>query len=389
MKVAIDAVGIRGHGGAAVLCELLYWLPKVKPEWQWHVFLFERDLREFDDPPVSDCVVLEHTRFGNRGWERLKWVRRQLQDKIKSVGVDLLFSFANIASNNPRVPQIVFVQQPNAFFNEGIPKHDFFNYLRMNLMRRQILCGAKASRAVIVQTEAMHRRMLKYAPELNGRIHIIPSGFRTPSINPAIRSEVKAQIDFMTRPRLIYISMPRHHKNHIILIRAFSSILKIFPEASLILTEGKVDPHDHNMTLVKRDLKYEIQKLGIFDRVFWFEWLTPGEVNYAHASSDLMIFPSLTESFGLPLAEAMSVGCPIIAADLPYAHDVAGNAAIYFNPHNPEGLAECVISLLKSPETLRNLKKLSEERSVLFNYENISDQIANLIEKVAKGEIHN
>jgi hypothetical protein len=52
-------------------------------------------------------------------------------------------------------------------------------------------------------------------------------------------------------------------------------------------------------------------------------------------------------------------------------------------------LAERVISVLRIPENLRNLAKRSKERAVLFNYENIANQIANLIEKVPKGEIHN
>jgi hypothetical protein len=61
MLVAIDAVGIRGHGGASVLTELLHWLPIVRPAWKWQVFLFDRDLREFDDPAVEGNVSFEHT----------------------------------------------------------------------------------------------------------------------------------------------------------------------------------------------------------------------------------------------------------------------------------------------------------------------------------------
>ncbi|MGO8823332.1 MAG: hypothetical protein ACLQO6_19190, partial [Desulfomonilaceae bacterium] len=70
MLVAIDAVGIRGHGAAAVLCELLQWLPKVRPEWRWHVFMFERPLREFDDPIVVNSVTIEQTHHGDGGLGR-------------------------------------------------------------------------------------------------------------------------------------------------------------------------------------------------------------------------------------------------------------------------------------------------------------------------------
>jgi glycosyltransferase involved in cell wall biosynthesis len=47
--------------------------------------------------------------------------------------------------------------------------------------------------------------------------------------------------------------------------------------------------------------------------------------------SDMLVFPSLCESFGLPLVEAISVNKPIVAADLPYAHEVAKDCAVYFS----------------------------------------------------------
>ncbi|OGP87968.1 MAG: hypothetical protein A2156_01695 [Deltaproteobacteria bacterium RBG_16_48_10] len=386
MLVAIDAVGIRGHGGAAVLCELLHWLPQVRRDWRWHVFLLDRDLREFDDPAVEGDVTFEHTRNGNSGLARLRWVNSQLLKRLEEINPDVLLSFANIGSVKPSIPQIVFVQQRYAFFSEGIPKNHFLMRLRMKFLKSKILAGAKNSNAVVVQTETMRKRMLLCAPQLNGHIHVIPSGFRTLSVKPIIRPGVKEQIDSVKRPRLVYISLPRRYKNHITLIRAFINVLKIFPSASLLLTEGRDDPYDRDMGKVKKDLKQEIQKLGISDHVLWFEWLSSNEVDYAHSASDLMIFPSFAESFGLPLAEAMSVGCPILAADLPYAHEVAGDAAIYFNPYSPEDLAERVISVLKSPETLRNLVKLGKERSVLFSYEKIANQFADIIQKVVQGE---
>jgi glycosyltransferase involved in cell wall biosynthesis len=383
MKVAIDAVGIRGHGGAAVLCELLYWLPKVKPEWQWHVFLFERDLREFDDPPVSDCVALEHTRFGNKGWERLKWVRRQLQDKIKSVGADLLFSFANIASNNPCVPQIVFVQQPNAFFDEGVPKRNFLKHLRMKFMRREILAGAKASRAVIVQTEAMHSRMLKYAPELNGRIHVIPSGFRTPSLNPVIRPEISALIESAGRPRLIYVSHPSEHKNHINLIKSLPEIIKLFPNTQLLLTLEKSQPPNVRYTTFIVKITKTAKEFGVDNNLVWLGILTPDEVNYALSNSNLMVFPSLAESFGLGIVEAMATGCPVIASNLPYAHDVAGDAAAYFDPLSPKDIARTVVTILSDRQRLAQMREMGLSMKEKYSNENIAKQVASLLQQVS------
>jgi glycosyltransferase involved in cell wall biosynthesis len=61
-----------------------------------------------------------------------------------------------------------------------------------------------------------------------------------------------------------------------------------------------------------------------------------------YLDSDIFIFPSLTESFGFPLAEAMSYGLPIVAADTPVNREICGEAAVYFSPLNPEDLARQV-----------------------------------------------
>jgi len=383
MFVAIDAIGIRGHGGASVLTELLHWLPIVRPEWKWYVFLFERDLREFDDPSVADTVTIEYTQEGHTGWGRLMWVHRRLQERVKQIGADVIFSFANIGSSHPVIPQVVFVQQWNAFFNEGIQKSNFLRRLRFSFMRWQILKGAKGSSVVIVQTEVMHRRMLEYAPELNGRIHVIPSGFRTPSPNPIIQPDKKALIDGATRPRLIYVSHPTTHKNHINLFQALPQIKEVFPSFSLILTlEPMIKPANKYTEKKYNEFMKPIikaaDKINLPTNIVWAGILNNDEVRYALTNSDLMVFPSLSESFGLGLVEAMEVGCPIAASDLPYARDVAQDAAAYFNPKNPKSIAEVVINLLQDKTKVTLIKESALKRKGLYCYESIANRMADI-----------
>jgi glycosyltransferase involved in cell wall biosynthesis len=299
------------------------------------------------------------------------------------MGADVLFSFANIASKNPCVPQIVLVQQPNAFFNEGIPKRNFLKHLRMKFMRQEILKGTKASKAVIVQTEAMQRRMLKYAPELNGRIHVIPSGFRTLSLNPLIRPEKKASIDNSSHPRLIYVSHPSEHKNHINLIKALPSIIKSFPNTQLLLTLEKSNPPNARYATLIREMTKAAREVGVDNNLVWLGILTPGEVNYALSNSDLMVFPSLAESFGLGIVEAIAIGCPVIASNLPYAHDVAGDAAAYFDPLSHKDIARTVVTILLDRQRLPQMREMGLSLKEKYSYENIAKQMVLLMQQVS------
>lgn len=389
MRVVIDAVGIRGHGGAAVLCELLRWLPIARPEWEWHVFLFDRWLREFDDPTVPEQVTLEQIRMGNGGLGRLSWVNRRLSARLEVMGEDLLFSFANIAPVRSGLPQVVFCHQRNAFFSDGIPPRMLFKRWRMRLMRSHILRGARASGAMIVQTKAMRERIIELEPSLDGRIHVIPSGYRTPSGNPDIREEKKALIDGADRPRLIYISHPSEHKNHLALVRAMPGILKTMPSASLLLTLEKQRPADRRYTSFIVEIQREAEQLGVSQRLVWLGILNPDEVEYALRASDLTVFPSLAESFGLGLVESMAAGCPVAAADISYAHDVCGEAAVYFDPRDSADIAKNVLSVLREDATSKRLRSIGTERKDRFSYERIAGEIALVFEMAAELHHHN
>lgn len=384
MRVGIDAVGIRGHGGAAVLCELLAWLPIVRPGWEWHVFVFSRSLREFDDPPVPDRVKLEHTDCGNSGIARLGWVNSTLPKRLQEIKADVLFSFANIAPSKARIPQVVFCHQAYAFFSDALLNQPLLKRLRLLVMRHQMLCGARASRALIVQTEAMRQRIIEIDPSLAGRLRVIPSGYRTISGTAGISSELKAVIDNAHQPRLIYVSHPGRSKNHLALVRAMPSILKTFPKARLLFSLDKHLPAQSLYNSFVGEILREADALGVSQCLVWLGILNSDEVNYVLQNSNLMVFPSLAESFGLGLVEAMAAGCPIAAADLPYAHDVCSDAAAYFSPNRPESVAETVIKTCSDQTVLTRLRAAGTERKMRFSYRAIAEDLANVIESATK-----
>ncbi len=384
MLIAIDAVGIRGHGGEAILRELLHWLPAVRPDWKWHVFLLDRRLREFDTPIVPEKVTLEETGMGNGGLGRLFWVNRHLPARLKEIGADILFPFANIAPARSGLPQVVFCHQRNAFFSDGIPPHKLFKRWRMRFMRSHILSGARASGAMIVQTAAMRERIVELEPSLDGCIHVIPSGYRTPSGNPDIREGKKALIDGAERPRLIYVSHPSEHKNHLELVRAMPYILRAMPSASLLLTLDKQRPGHRRYNSFAADIQREAEHLGVSKRLVWLGILKPDEVTYALQASDLSVFPSLAESFGLGLVESMAAGCPVAAADISYAREVCGEAAVYFDPRAPAAIAETVLSVLREDAISARLRSVGTERKDRFSYERIAGEIAVVFESAIK-----
>lgn len=379
MKVAIDAVGIFGHGGATVLKDLLHWLPTAKPDWTWHVFLSDRQSRDFDDPLVADSVVLESVKSGSSKWSRLLWINVLLQKRVRAINANVIFSFANVGAIRPSRQQVVFCQQPNAFFKDANREWQVMMNLHMFILRQFILISLRPSKAVIVQTKAMKNKIMEFYPSVKRKTHIIPSGYSGCIGRDNVRSSKKNLIDQNSGPQFIYVSAVRPPKNHMLLIKAFSHILRVFPKATLLLTadlESTKNPQEKALTL---ELQREVRRVLIEDRVVWLGLLNKEEVEYAYCKSDMLLFPSLTESFGLPLVEAMSENCLIAASDLPYAHDVAGDAAVYFDPYDEYSIAETVVNLLQSEEQKQQLLANGLQKKKYFDYQVISEQITSVL----------
>ena len=78
--------------------------------------------------------------------------------------------------------------------------------------------------------------------------------------------------------------------------------------------------------------------------------LNRSELRESYCNATVLVMPSLIETVGLPLLEAMRLGVPVLAADRPYAHAVCEDAAVFFDPHSPEDFAEKVTRLLADSE---------------------------------------
>lgn len=77
-------------------------------------------------------------------------------------------------------------------------------------------------------------------------------------------------------------------------------------------------------------------------RLFWFENLTDSELAYCYGAARAFMFPSFVEGYGLPIAEALQHGLPVLASDTPVHREVAGEYACYFDPYRSHELAELI-----------------------------------------------
>jgi glycosyltransferase involved in cell wall biosynthesis len=171
-------------------------------------------------------------------------------------------------------------------------------------------------------------------------------------------------------PYLLYVGNVKPNKNLSLLLSALASVRARLPHRLLIA--GKSEGLGSGDEAVLRQAK----SLG--DRVRFLGEVTDAELHSLYAGASALVLPSLYEGFGLPLLEAMSLGCPILSSTASSLPEIAADAALYFNPHD---VAELSANLLRIQDTatMDNLRTLGRARLHHFNFQTCADQTARVL----------
>jgi hypothetical protein len=157
------------------------------------------------------------------------------------------------------------------------------------------------------------------------------------------------------------------HKNHLMLILALHRLRQAYGKTlSLVLTGDDMGQWAALEELAKHfHLQGEVRYLGYVDA---------DEVSALYRGAAMLIFPSLFEGFGIPLVEAMALGCPIAAADTASIPEVVGDAALLFDPRNPDALADACYRLLTCEELRQTLIVRGRQRAARFSWARAADE---------------
>ena len=98
-------------------------------------------------------------------------------------------------------------------------------------------------------------------------------------------------------------------------------------------------------------------------------------------SAEAMIYPSLYEGFGLPLVEAMACGVPVLCSNVTSLPEVAGEAALLFDPRQPEELAIHMDKITTDTSLREQLIGLGHSRSSDFSWDKAADEVYAVLKK--------
>lgn len=227
----------------------------------------------------------------------------------------------------------------------------FFRYVLPHLIKR--------CKAIFAVSETERRNIAEYYHYPLDKIYVVPNGVNTDEFKPT------SHIESFEPPYLLVVGANYPHKN-----------------IAEVLDNHEVWSKDFHLKIIsckgaeKENLSALVVKYGLHDRVEFPGYVTQAQLISLYQRCTALVFPSLSEGFGIPPLEAIACGKPVIASDIPVHKEVLGDSAFFITPTQKDTWQQA-FSDLQNNEKL--VTKLELGKSVIKKY--TWEQSANILVK--------
>lgn len=240
--------------------------------------------------------------------------------------------------------------------------------------------GLKNAAAVIAVSEYTKKDLIenyKISLKDSEKIKVIHEGWEH-------LKEIKVDESSESFPKLnnylFYVGTTRVHKNMKNLLKAFNIAIASLPKNIKLVVSG-------NETYLNEDDKATISAINKEgERVLFTGFVSNSRLQYLFNNADAFIFPSLSEGFGLPVLESFYFKKPLLCSNTTSIPEIAGDAALYFNPESPENIAEVILQFFNNRKIEEELIEKATERLKLFSWKKAAGETLDLY-KTLLGEI--
>ena len=379
MRLLFNATNLRSEGGVVLLRHILGAFLEVRADMQVLLMINPELVARL--PDFGERVEVRP--FHSSGMlQRLIWEQVSLPGMIRREKIDTLFSFGNTGPLFPGCRQILYAQQ-SVPYTDFIPRRQVLRWVVVWQWLYGLLIGIAqlGSQRVVVPTSwlvgPMRTSILGLKPNSAYQVSLPgPPGFDSeekPTEREAALLERVRQWREKDVRILFYPCFLSPYKNIPFLLDAISLLdARQAPPFRLVLT---FDRDSAEYFACKGDILAQLERSGLEnERVFLAGTLSREAVGAMYPLSDALVFPSLVETLGLPLLEAMSFGLPVIALDgqlqsppnprqAAFAREVCGEAGLYSSPADAAKLADVLMQFLNLPELSPGLIKASRNRA--------------------------
>jgi len=331
---------IRGIRAVAPGTTFTAWVGSDAPSPAW---LQERDV-EVVRLPVKGVGGIAHY-----AWDLAGMVAQARRRKL-----DVLHGLAFVAPPvHPRLPVVVTILDTT--WQRYPASMEWKGRVVFGTMSRVL--GRTASRVIAI-SEAGRNDLVTDLGIRRERIDVTPLAVEPIAAVPVADPSLRERLMLGPEPIVLCVAQKRAHKN---LEAAVEAIARLDVPAQLVLPGS---PNAYEAQL--RDLA---AARGATDRVRFCGWVSDEDLEGLYGIADALVFPSLMEGFGLPILEAMIRGVPVACSNISALPEVAGDAALLFDPHDHAQIVGALRSLLVDAALRERLAVAGRERAAQFTWE--------------------
>jgi glycosyltransferase involved in cell wall biosynthesis len=344
-------------GGMEVAArELIPALVASAPDVRFTAFV-NREAAAAKDGPWGELLPAVTVPVNARN--RVQWVRGEqmlLPRLAAQEGVDLVHSLASTAPAWGRFRRVVTVH--DLIYARFPEAHAGIRDLGMRVL---VPLAVRRSDRVIVDSHSTQRDLVELLGTPPERIDIVPLGIGTVRrCEPLAERELRERLGLGERRVVLSLSAKRPHKNLMALIGAMARIPA--ERRPVLVLPGYPTAHE-------AELRERALSAGVQGDLRLLDWLSGEEFEGLWRVAEVFVFPSLYEGFGLPVLEAMARGVPVACSNASSLPEVAGEAALMFDPYDESAIADSIERLLSDRTEAERLRARGLERVRQFTWE--------------------
>jgi glycosyltransferase involved in cell wall biosynthesis len=370
MKIGIEAQRIfrpKKHGMDVVAIELIKNLQQIDATNEYTIF--GRDGVNDVIPGTPNFHINTFSAFSYADWEQIGLVR-----KVKKEKPDVLHCTANTAPVILNIPliitlhDIIYLEQVDF---KGTAYQNLGNLYRRFIVPRIV----KKAELILTVSEFERENIVRRLKIPDEKVKVLYNGVAPQFTTNYSRQEIEEFRNQYALPAqfIMFLGNTAPKKNTLNVIKAYVEFCLQYKDA---------------MPLVLLDYKKELV-IKILDELkqpaLLSQFIFPGYVPYRqiplmYNAATLFLYPSLRESFGLPILEAMACGVPVITSNTSSMPEVAGNAAALIDPFDYKDLSNALARLLFDKGLMNNYREKGLQRAKEFTWKTSAEKLLRIYE---------
>ncbi len=302
------------------------------------------------------------------------WEQISLPKEAKKHGIDFLHCTANtgpIYFNGPVILTLHDIIYLESISFSGSSYQNFGNLYRRFVVPKLV----KKSKYIITVSQFEQQRISEHLKLDKNKTTAVYNGksevFRVCEDN-AKKNEIKAKYNLPDNFILFFGNTAPKKNTSGVLAAYIEYCSKMSDPLELVITDCTPQLIE---TLVK---KVDPKSANVLHKIRILDYVNFTDVPILYNLSDLFLYPSFRESFGLPIIEAMACGTPVITSDTSSMPEVSGEAAVLVDPKKPSEIAKSMVDVLSNSNLRNELVEKGLDRAKAFNWESTAQQTQEL-----------